>query len=42
MAIAKANISNYGNYRIVQSDLSNNIKSKIKRKTNYNINSISK
>lgn len=42
MAVAKANISNYADYKIAQSDLSNNIKSKIKRKKNSNINSISK
>ena len=28
MAVAKANISNYDYYKIAQSDLSNNIKSK--------------
>ncbi len=38
MAVAKANISNYDDYKIAQSDLSNNIKSKIKHKTNSNIN----
>lgn len=38
MAVAKANISNYDDYKIAQSDLSNNIKSKIKNKTNSNIN----
>lgn len=42
MAVAKANISNYADYKIAQSDLSNKIKSKMKRKTNYNIDSISK
>ena len=38
IAVAKANISNYDYYKIAQSDLSNNIKSKIKHKTNSNIN----
>lgn len=42
MAVAKANISNYADYKIAKSDLSNKIKSKMKRKTNSNINSISK
>ena len=42
MAVAKANISNYADYKIAQSDLSNKIKSKMKRKTNSNIDSISK
>ena len=42
MAVAKANISNYADYKIAESDLSNNIKSKMKRKTNSNIDSISK
>lgn len=34
MAVAKANISNYDDYKIALPDLSNKIKSKI----NYNIN----
>lgn len=38
MAVVKANISNYDDYKIAQSNLSNNIKSKIKRKKNSNIN----
>lgn len=38
MAVVKANISNYDYYKIAQSNLSNNIKSKIKRKKNSNIN----